>query len=234
MLQQYAEAIPIHHDFNGLAGIFAPVLQLSQRLQPYRNVDGESSSRGCEMRFAKGFALVLAFAGAVALGVWIGPSITHREATVADTTSSATQTPMASVDKEPTVREAQRAATVRRANTAPRRTADATTVLTPAGATARSIPAAAPALHEQLKPLLNKGADMGIASEDFGTAEQFAAVAHAARNTKVPFMVLKHHVLYEGKSLEDVIHEFKPDLNAAAEAERARAEAKSEISALEG
>ena len=187
------------------------------------------------MRFAKGFALVLAIAGAIGLGVWIGPYITHREATVADTTSSATQTPMASVENDRTARDArQRVATVRRANTAPRRTADATTVLTPAGATARSIPAAAPALHEQLKPLLNKGADMGIASEDFGTAEQFAAVAHAARNTKVPFMVLKHHVLYEGKSLEDVIHEFKPDLNAAAEAERARAEAKSEIAALEG
>jgi hypothetical protein len=187
------------------------------------------------MRFAKGFALVLAIAGAVGLGVWIGPYITHREATVADTTSSATQTPMASVEKDRTARDArQRAVTVRRANTAPRSAVDATTELTPADARARSIPAAAPALHEQLKPLLNKGADMGIASEDFGTAEQFAAVAHAARNTKVPFMVLKHHVLYEGKSLEDVIHEFKPDLNAAAEAKRARAEAKSEIAALEG
>jgi hypothetical protein len=187
------------------------------------------------MRFAKGFALVLAIAGAVGLGVWIGPYITHREATVADTTSSATQTPMASVEKGQTARDARpRAATVRRANAAPRRTAAATTELTAVGVTPRSIPAAAPALHEQLKPLLNKGADMGIASEDFGTAEQFAAVAHAARNTKVPFMVLKHHVLYEGKSLEDVIHEFKPDLNAAAEAQRARAEAKSEIAALEG
>jgi hypothetical protein len=186
------------------------------------------------MRFAKASALVLAFAGAVALGVWIGPYITHRGATVADTTSSATQAPTASVDKDRMAPDAQRAATVRRANAAPKRTAAATTVLTPAGATPRSMPAAAPALHEELKPLLNKGADMGIASEDFGTAEQFAAVAHAARNTKVPFMVLKHHVLYEGKSLEDVIHEFKPDLNAAAEAQRARAEAKSDISALAG
>jgi hypothetical protein len=94
------------------------------------------------------------------------------------------------------------------------------------------MPAAAPALHERLKPLFNNGADMGIASADFGTAEQFAAVAHAARNTNVPFMVLKHHVLYEGKSLENVIHEFKPGLNAAAEARRARTEARTDISEL--
>src|SRR6476620_5409705 len=111
------------------------------------------------MRSAKGFALVLAIAGAVGLGVWIGTYITHREATVADTTSAATQTRMASVEKDRTAQDArQRAATV----------------LSPAGATSSSSPAAAPALHEELKPLRNKGADMGIASEDFGTAEQFA------------------------------------------------------------
>ena len=75
---------------------------------------------------------------------------------------------------------------------------------------------------------------MGVASQDFKDAEQFAAVAHAARNTQVPFMVLKHHVVNEGKSLEDAIQEFKPDLNAGAEARRARAQAKSDISELEG
>lgn len=85
-----------------------------------------------------------------------------------------------------------------------------------------------------MKKVLNKGADMGIASEDFGSAEQFVSVAHAARNTKVPFMVLKQRVIHEGKSLEEAIHEFKPDLNAAEEARRARAEAKSVISELEG
>jgi hypothetical protein len=85
-----------------------------------------------------------------------------------------------------------------------------------------------------LKPLLNKGADMGVAAQDFKDAEQFAAVAHAARNTEVPFMVLKHRTVYEGKSLEDAIREFKPDLNAAGEARRARAQAKSDVSELEG
>ena len=75
---------------------------------------------------------------------------------------------------------------------------------------------------------------MGVAAEEFDGAEQFAAVAHAARNTNVPFMVLKHRVLNEDKSLEAAIHEFRPDLNAAVEAERARAEAKSDISSLRG
>jgi len=90
----------------------------------------------------------------------------------------------------------------------------------------------APALHERLKPLLNKGANMDTASEGFVDAEQFAAVAHAARNTEIPFMVLKHRVVYEGTSLEAAIHEIKPDLNGAVEARRAYTQAKSDISAL--
>jgi hypothetical protein len=104
----------------------------------------------------------------------------------------------------------------------------------PVGATPLTVPAAAPALHERLKPLLNKGADMGVAAQDFQDAEQFAAVAHAARNTEVPFMVLKDRTVYQGKSLEDAIREFKPDLNATGEARRARAQAKSDVSELEG
>ena len=38
-------------------------------------------------------------------------------------------------------------------------------------------------------------------------------------------MVLKHHVLTEGRTLESVISELKPDLDAKAEASRAREEA---------
>jgi hypothetical protein len=91
----------------------------------------------------------------------------------------------------------------------------------------------APALHARLKPLLNKGANMDVASEDFGDAEQFAAVAHAARNTEIPFMVLKHRVVYEGTSLDAAIHEIKPHLNGRVEAQRAYTQAKSDISALE-
>jgi hypothetical protein len=39
------------------------------------------------------------------------------------------------------------------------------------------------------------------------------------------FVVLKHHVLNEGRTLESVISQLKPDLDAKAEASRAREEA---------
>jgi hypothetical protein len=90
----------------------------------------------------------------------------------------------------------------------------------------------APELGERLKPLLNRGANMTIAAEGFGDAEQFAAVAHAARNTGVPFMLLKHRVVGEGKSLADAIRELQPGTNATVEAERAIAEARSDLAAL--
>ena len=54
-------------------------------------------------------------------------------------------------------------------------------------------------------------------------------VAHAARNTSVPFVVLKDRVLNQGKSLADAIHEFKPELDAKAEVARARSEARSDL-----
>jgi hypothetical protein len=189
------------------------------------------------MTFARGITLALAFLAAIALGVWIGPHITNRGdqgAKVENTVGPATQPQAARDSKEQPPRQARRSSasrpTAHKAATETTKTAAAT----PPGATPRTVPAAAPALHERLKPLLNKGADMGVASQDFTNAEQFAAVVHAARNTDVPFMVLKHRVVNEGKSLESAIREFKPGLNAGAEARRARAQAKSDISALEG
>ena len=91
-----------------------------------------------------------------------------------------------------------------------------------------------PALHERLKPVLNRGANMAVAAEGFRSAEEFAAVAHAARNTDVPFMVLKHRVLNEGKSLAQAIRESKPAIDAANEASQARAQARSDIAAIAG
>ena len=73
---------------------------------------------------------------------------------------------------------------------------------------------------------------MTIAAEGFHSAEEFATVAHAAKNTDVPFMVLKHRVLTEGKSLAKAIRESKPDLDANAEVRRARAEARSDLDNL--
>jgi hypothetical protein len=90
----------------------------------------------------------------------------------------------------------------------------------------------APELLGRLQPLLNKGADMTIAAEGFRDAETFAAVAHAARNTEVPFMVLKHQVVNKRKPLDKALAELKPTLNAPIEANRAKAEARSDIASL--
>jgi len=183
------------------------------------------------MNFAKRSALVLGFVGAVALGVWIGPHITHRGAGVADAIVSS-QTPVDSVDKVVTAATVERVPPSRTAKQ--KKAAETRATRIPVGSTPRAVSVIAPALHERLKPLLNKGANMDVASEDFGDAEQFAAVAHAARNTEIPFVVLKHRVVYEATSLQAAIQELKPDLNGAAEAHRALMQAKSDISALEG
>lgn len=185
------------------------------------------------MSFAKGSALVLGFVAAVALGVGIGPHITHRGAAVADATASS-QTSVGSLDADRTAPTVKRVSPSQRGTAKQRKPAETPATRVSVGATPRAISVIAPALHERLKPLLNKGANMDLASENFGDAEQFAAVAHAARNTEIPFMVLKHRTVYEAISLEAAIQELKPDLNAAVEARRAYMQAKSDISALEG
>jgi len=75
---------------------------------------------------------------------------------------------------------------------------------------------------------------MDVAADGFRSAEEFATVAHAARNTGVPFMVLKHRVLTEGRTLADAIHEAKPEIDARAEVARAEVAAKSDLVAVEG
>jgi hypothetical protein len=86
-----------------------------------------------------------------------------------------------------------------------------------------------PDLRERVQSVLNKGTKLELAAEDFRTAEEFVTVAHAARNTSVPFVVLKHRVLNEGRTLSDAIHEAKPDLDAKAEVVRAREAAQADL-----
>ena len=157
---------------------------------------------------ALGFGLV----GAFALGVWTGPHITQR---ASDPTSAVHETvtvPQTPDDAKP----ADAARSVRRASAAP----------------AANVEVTAPALQDRLKPVLNRGANMAMAAEGFRSAEQFATVAHAARNTSVPFLLLKHRVLNEGKSVAEAIRESKPAVNAAVEANLARAQARSDIASL--
>ena len=90
-----------------------------------------------------------------------------------------------------------------------------------------------PELRNRVKAVLNPGTRLELAAEDFTTAEQFVTVAHAARNTQVPFMVLKDRVVNQNQSLAEAIHEFKPDLDAKAEVKRAQVEAQSDLDSLE-
>ena len=86
-----------------------------------------------------------------------------------------------------------------------------------------------PELRDRVKAVLSPGSRLDVAAADFDNSEQFVTVAHAARNTKVPFMVLKDGLLNRGQSLAETIHEFKPALDAKAEVKRARAEARADL-----
>ena len=165
------------------------------------------------------------------MGVFIGPHVTYRDRTATDTVSLTAPATTAAEQSEPK-QERTAHGPVRAKKTNPAKAAPAWTPAGAPGATPPEVPAAAPALHQRLKPLLKKGADMGKAAEDFNSAEQFAAVAHAARNTDIPFMLLKDRTVNERKNLEEAIRELKPDANAAAEARTAREQAKADISAL--
>jgi hypothetical protein len=171
------------------------------------------------MTFAKGAGLVAGFVGAMALGAWIGPYVTDDKpmemlTTAADRIEGSGLPPES--DAAPARR--QRAAATR---------------ATPRAA-APAVALSATALHSELRPLLNEGTDMTRAADGFRDAEQLAAVAHAARNTGVPFVLLKHRVLVEGKTLGAAISESKPQMNAEIEATRALAEARSDLARLAG
>jgi len=166
------------------------------------------------MTMGKMTALALGLLGGFALGVWTGPHITHR----ADRAVSAVHDTVAEPDTPPATTAAVEPRPARRA---------------PAARTAR-VEISAPALHDRLKPVLNKGANLEVAAEGFRSAEQFAAVAHAARNTKLPFLLLKHRVLNEGKSLAQAIRESKPEADAAAEAKLAGTQAQHDIESIAG
>lgn len=86
-----------------------------------------------------------------------------------------------------------------------------------------------PELRDRAKAVLSPGSRLEIAAADFGSSEQFMTVAHAARNTKVPFMVLKDRVLNQDQSLAEAIREFDSELDANAEVTRARAAARSDL-----
>jgi hypothetical protein len=107
-------------------------------------------------------------------------------------------------------------------------TAAAKTAETPA------LPASSPDVQRRLRPLMNQGTKMELAADGFPNAETFAAVAHAAHNTRIPFVLLKHRVLNEGKSLATAIKESQPDVDASVEADLARVQARRDLALLNG
>ena len=96
------------------------------------------------------------------------------------------------------------------------------------------LPATQPELQARLKPVLDPGTRMDMAADGFRDAEQFATVAHAARNTGVPFVVLKQRVLEQDQTLARAIRESKPEVDAEREATRAANAARFDIAVITG
>ena len=182
------------------------------------------------MTSGKTSAAVLGLVGGVVLGAWIGTELTmNREVPVQQPAAVTTQavaepTAPAAPAKPKRVVRAAPAASSRAAVNAPAPESAPKLVMT--------IPVSAPELHQRMKPVLARGTKLPIAVEGFTSAEQFATLAHAARNTQIPFILLKHRVLNEGHTLEEAILASKPDMDARMEVGRAREEAKQDIREL--
>jgi hypothetical protein len=86
-----------------------------------------------------------------------------------------------------------------------------------------------PKLVDRIKPLLQRGTNIELAAQGFRTAEQFAAVAHAAHDLDVPFVVLKQRVLGDGLNLSKAIAVTRPDVDANEYASRAVAAARADV-----
>ena len=148
------------------------------------------------MTAGKASALAAGFVGALALGIAIG-------ATMDDKWSNPSTTETAVTENAPAPAPAPAAEPARKPRPAPAKAAAKR--VRPAPAPAGSVTTVAvdmwePELRDRAKAVLNPGTKIDMAAADFATAEEFMTVAHAARNTQVPFMVLKHRVLDEQRS----------------------------------
>ncbi len=185
------------------------------------------------MKTGKTSAATLGLVGGLVLGAWIGAELTMNRAVAPEPTAVSTEavqeSPAATVAAKP-----KRATRVTRVA----RTASSDTVAapmpepTPSPRLVMTIPVSAPEFHARIKPVLARGTKLPLAVEGFSSAEQFATLAHAARNTQVPFILLKHRVISEGQSLEEAIRASKSGMDAKGEVARARAAARSDIAAL--
>ena len=173
------------------------------------------------MTLGKAGLITAGVVGVVALGIAAGPTIEKNW--------SRTDAPVAQA-VEPSVPPSETAVPASHARPAPPRTHHVAAVKKESNAIETvAVTMWEPEFRDRVKAVLNRGAQPEIAAADFASAEQFMTVAHAARNTQLPFMVLKDRVLNQGQSLAQAIHEFKPDLDARAEVTRAHAAAREDL-----
>ncbi len=184
------------------------------------------------MTVGKASALAAGFVGAVALGVAIGPTVHDRWSTspAPAPTPSAVVTESAPAPPAPPARARRSAPAAPVARTREARQEARQALPDPPGSV-KSVKVEVwdPELRNRVQAVLNPGTQMELAAADFETPREFVTVAHAARNTSVPFMVLKHRVVNEGRTLAEAIHESKPELDAKAEVARARAAAQADL-----
>jgi len=182
------------------------------------------------MKTGRTSAATLGLVGGVVLGAWIGSELTTSRASAPEppavTTQAVQESPAAAAPAKPT--------RVTRVNRVARSATSAVEAPMPESTPrlVMTIPVSAPELHARMKPVMARGTKLPLAVEGFTSAEQFATIAHAARNTQVPFILLKHRVLVDGQSLEQAIAASKPDVDARSEVQRAREEAKADIASL--
>lgn len=155
----------------------------------------------------KASALTLSLAGAFTLGVWTAPHFTNS------TTS----------DEPATVAWTGEAPGGPGVPGVPGYTV-------PAKTTAKAV--TAEPVQQHAKSLLRSGSDPMIAAEGFSDAVTFVSVAQAAKNTDIPFMLLKHRVLNQGQPLAQAIRASRPELDSVLESNRARAEARADLARL--
>ena len=183
------------------------------------------------MKTGRTSAATLGLVGGLALGVWIGSEMTSGREALTRQPAAVAEQPVETTAATTAPAKRSRASRLARAKAAAVAKAPASEdVSTPR--LVKTIPVSAPELQQRMKPVLARGTKLPVAVEGFTDAEQFATIAHAAKNTQVPFILLKHRVLVEGQSLEAAIAASKPNLDAGSEVQRARTAAKSDIAAV--
>ena len=178
------------------------------------------------MTFGKAGLLTAGFVAVFALGVMTGPTIRDNWSRM-NAPQAAVAAPSVEQSAPAPVRAERPAARTRSSSS---RGHEAVATKKPSNAIQRiEVSLWEPELRDRVKAVLNPGSHLELAAEGFGDPELFVTVAHAARNTNVPFVLLKDRVLNRGQSVSEAIHEFKPELDAKAEVSRARAAARSDL-----